>query len=80
MGDLTYAENVGMHYVRGRENGNREMHFECITRSFLIDECWITEFSSGYISNFVKHVWSTSPYMMRIDDELYAAQVWKKAS
>ncbi|GFU34258.1 hypothetical protein TNCV_4976201 [Trichonephila clavipes] len=31
-----------------------ELRYECITRSFLIDECRITEF--GYIVNIVKDV------------------------
>ncbi|GFV91682.1 hypothetical protein TNCV_4762471 [Trichonephila clavipes] len=38
-----------------------ELRCECITHSFLIDECWIKEFFSGYIVNFVKHVRSGSP-------------------
>ncbi|GFY09167.1 hypothetical protein TNCV_4663581 [Trichonephila clavipes] len=29
-----------------------ELQYECITCSFLIDECQITEFFSGYIFNF----------------------------
>ncbi|GFU23864.1 hypothetical protein TNCV_3331451 [Trichonephila clavipes] len=32
-----------------------ELLCERSTRSFLIDECRITEFFSGYIVNFVKH-------------------------
>ncbi|GFV27215.1 hypothetical protein TNCV_869451 [Trichonephila clavipes] len=57
-----------------------ELRYECITRSFQIDECRITEFFSGYIVNFVKHVRSTSPDMMLIDDETYAIHAGKKAS
>ncbi|GFU98892.1 hypothetical protein TNCV_3381381 [Trichonephila clavipes] len=57
-----------------------ELRYECITCSFLIDEDRITEFFSGYITNFVKHVRSTSPDMMLVDEVLYAVQVWKKAS
>ncbi|GFW72344.1 hypothetical protein TNCV_703811 [Trichonephila clavipes] len=56
-----------------------ELFYEYITRSFLIDECRITEFFSDYTVNFVKHVRSTSPDMMPIDEELYVVQVWKKA-
>ncbi|GFY05144.1 hypothetical protein TNCV_3270161 [Trichonephila clavipes] len=56
-----------------------ELRYEYIMCSFLIDECRITESFSGYIVNFVKHVRSTSPYMMLVDEELYAVQAWKKA-
>ena len=28
-----------------------ELHYECITLSFVIDECRITELFSGYIIN-----------------------------
>ncbi|GFW18692.1 hypothetical protein TNCV_1369461 [Trichonephila clavipes] len=38
-----------------------ELCYECITRS-----C--------YITNFVKHVRSTSPDMMLVDEELYVVQ------
>ncbi|GFW06123.1 uncharacterized protein TNCV_4479151 [Trichonephila clavipes] len=47
-----------------------ELRYECITRSFLIDECRITEFFSGYIVNFMKHIHSTSPDMRLFDEEL----------
>ncbi|GFX18010.1 hypothetical protein TNCV_1576891 [Trichonephila clavipes] len=57
-----------------------ELRYECITRSFLIDECRNTEIFSGYIVNLVKHVRSTSPTTMLFDEELYAVHVWKKAS
>ncbi|GFV80077.1 hypothetical protein TNCV_1476401 [Trichonephila clavipes] len=33
-----------------------ELRVECITRIFLINECRITEYFSGYIFNFVKHI------------------------
>ncbi|GFV86489.1 hypothetical protein TNCV_2156821 [Trichonephila clavipes] len=52
-----------------------EMRYECITRSFLIDECRFTEFFSGYIVN-VKHVRSTSPDMMLVDQERYRSLSW----
>ncbi|GFX80571.1 hypothetical protein TNCV_498391 [Trichonephila clavipes] len=68
MGDLTYAEKADMHYMYGRANGNgRTVRYDCITHSFSIDECQITEFFSGYI---VKYVRSTSPDMMLVDEEL----------
>ncbi|GFV43960.1 hypothetical protein TNCV_492851 [Trichonephila clavipes] len=47
-----------------------ELRYECIMRSFLIDECRITEVFNGYIVNFVKHIPSTSPDMMLVDEEL----------
>ncbi|GFV64879.1 hypothetical protein TNCV_3847441 [Trichonephila clavipes] len=56
-----------------------ELRYECITRSFLINECRITKCFSGYIVNFVKHVCSTSSDMMLVDEELYEVQSWKKA-
>ncbi|GFX99929.1 hypothetical protein TNCV_259661 [Trichonephila clavipes] len=51
-----------------------KLRYEYITRSFLIDECRITEFFSGFIVNFIKHVCSTSPGMMLVDKELHAVQ------
>ncbi|GFV61949.1 hypothetical protein TNCV_4107531 [Trichonephila clavipes] len=33
-----------------------ELCYECITHSFLIAKCRITEYFSGYIVNIVKHV------------------------
>ncbi|GFX73949.1 hypothetical protein TNCV_397601 [Trichonephila clavipes] len=48
----------------GHVNGNGELRYECIPRSFLIDECRITELFSDYIVNFVKHVHSMSPDVM----------------
>ncbi|GFT38448.1 hypothetical protein TNCV_1195771 [Trichonephila clavipes] len=48
------------------------LRYECIMRSFLIDECRITELFSGCIVNFVKHVRSTSSDMMLVDKDLYA--------
>ncbi|GFT75890.1 hypothetical protein TNCV_851711 [Trichonephila clavipes] len=75
MRDFTYAENIDMHYMYDRANGNgRAVHCECIACSFQIDECQITEFFSGYIVNFVKHVRLTSPDMMLDNEELYAVQ------
>ncbi|GFW65607.1 hypothetical protein TNCV_3550301 [Trichonephila clavipes] len=47
-----------------------ELRYECITRSFLIDECRITEFFSSYIVNFTKQVPSTSPDLMLVDEKL----------
>ncbi|GFS99033.1 hypothetical protein TNCV_1890431 [Trichonephila clavipes] len=46
-----------------------DLLYKCITRSFLINECRITEFFSGYIVNFVRHVRSTQPDMMLVDEE-----------
>ncbi|GFV67464.1 hypothetical protein TNCV_4621451 [Trichonephila clavipes] len=46
-----------------------ELCYECMTRSFLIDECRITEFFSGYIVNFMKHVRSMLPDMMLDDNQ-----------
>ncbi|GFW40237.1 hypothetical protein TNCV_1696451 [Trichonephila clavipes] len=57
-----------------------QLRCERIMRSFLIDECRITEFFSSYIFNFVKHFRSSSPDMMLIDEELYVVQAWKKVS
>ncbi|GFV99311.1 histone-lysine N-methyltransferase SETMAR [Trichonephila clavipes] len=51
MGDFPYAENADI--VR---MVTVELCYECITRSFLIDECRIAQFFSGYILNFGKHV------------------------
>ncbi|GFW43042.1 hypothetical protein TNCV_1474381 [Trichonephila clavipes] len=51
-----------------------ELRYECITSNFLIDECRITEFFSGYIINFVKHVSSTSSDMLLVDEELCAVK------
>ncbi|GFX12055.1 hypothetical protein TNCV_2998381 [Trichonephila clavipes] len=45
-----------------------DLHYKCITRSFMIDECPITEFFSSYIVNFVKHFRSTSQDMMLVDE------------
>ncbi|GFT14348.1 hypothetical protein TNCV_4003511 [Trichonephila clavipes] len=56
-----------------------ELLYECITHSFLIDECRITELFSGYIVNFVKHVRSMPPDVMLVDKDLYAVQAWKKS-
>ncbi|GFY24402.1 hypothetical protein TNCV_1014501 [Trichonephila clavipes] len=55
-----------------------ELHYECITRRLIIDECRITEFFSGNIVNCAKHVHSTSPDMMLVDEELFPVQAWKK--
>ncbi|GFT55276.1 hypothetical protein TNCV_4611481 [Trichonephila clavipes] len=57
-----------------------ELRYEGIRRAFLIDECRIAEFFSRYIIIFVKHVLSTSPHMMLVDEDLYGVQNWKKAS
>ncbi|GFW11371.1 hypothetical protein TNCV_3808911 [Trichonephila clavipes] len=73
MGDFKYADR---HHMYGHANGNGRA--KCIMRSFLIDECPITEFFSNYIVNFVKHVCSTSPDMMLVDEELNSIQGWKK--
>ncbi|GFV67056.1 hypothetical protein TNCV_357401 [Trichonephila clavipes] len=54
-----------------------ELRYECITRSFLIDECRITEFYSGCVVNSMKHVRSTSPSMMLVNKDLYAVQADK---
>ncbi|GFS92877.1 hypothetical protein TNCV_1162551 [Trichonephila clavipes] len=80
MGDFTtYAKNADMHYMYGRANGNgRAACYECITRSFLIDDCRITELSSCFINNFVKHICSTSSDMMLVDKVLYTIQAWMK--
>ncbi|GFV03517.1 hypothetical protein TNCV_5060581 [Trichonephila clavipes] len=61
-------------------NDNARAHHECITRSFLIDECRITEFVSGYNVNFVEKVRFTSLDMMLVYEELYAVKAWKKES
>ncbi|GFW19432.1 hypothetical protein TNCV_1603261 [Trichonephila clavipes] len=55
-----------------------ELRYECISRSFLIDEYRNTEVFSGYIINFMKHVRFTSPDTMRVDEELHPVQTWKK--
>ncbi|GFS64451.1 hypothetical protein TNCV_3956101 [Trichonephila clavipes] len=79
---------------KGRQDGRRktciicttvqrvttELRYEYITRCYLIDECRITELFSGNIVNFVKHVRSTSPDIMLVDEKLYAIKAWKKAS
>ncbi|GFV51867.1 hypothetical protein TNCV_1322211 [Trichonephila clavipes] len=64
MGHFTYAENADMHYMYGRANDNSSaaLRIECITRSFLIDECRFTEFFS-YIVNF-----ETRPFHVTIHD------------
>ncbi|GFS71297.1 hypothetical protein TNCV_5050441 [Trichonephila clavipes] len=54
MGDFKYAKNAELHYMYRRANA--ELRYECITRSFLIDESRITEFFSGYIVNLVTNV------------------------
>ncbi|GFV02032.1 hypothetical protein TNCV_535401 [Trichonephila clavipes] len=54
MGDFTYTEKAVVQMVTAN------LLCECITHSFLIDECRITEIFSGYIVNFVKQVWWTS--------------------
>ncbi|GFY17689.1 hypothetical protein TNCV_1074241 [Trichonephila clavipes] len=64
---------------KARKMITTELPYECITRSFLIDECRITELFRGYIVNFVKHVSSTSADMILDDEELYAIQAWRKA-
>ncbi|GFY05268.1 hypothetical protein TNCV_2207141 [Trichonephila clavipes] len=57
-----------------------ELRNECITLSFLLEECQITESFSAYIVNFVRPVRFTSPDMMLVDKDLHAVQAWKKAS
>ncbi|GFV16518.1 hypothetical protein TNCV_4785801 [Trichonephila clavipes] len=47
-----------------------ELRYDCIRRSFLINEGQIPEFSSGYIVNFVKHIRSSSLDMMLVNKEL----------
>ncbi|GFV28921.1 hypothetical protein TNCV_3486631 [Trichonephila clavipes] len=65
-----------MHCMYGRANDNTtELRYERITRSILIDEYRITEFFSGYIVNFVKHIRSTLPDMMLVDEELFHAEI-----
>ncbi|GFX20213.1 hypothetical protein TNCV_1437731 [Trichonephila clavipes] len=51
-----------------------ELRYDCITLSFLIDKCRITEFFSGCIVNVMKRVRSTSPDMIMVNEELYAVQ------
>ncbi|GFU04981.1 putative DD41D transposase [Trichonephila clavipes] len=64
MDDFTYAENVQTHITcMVVQMVTAEQRYECITRCFLIEECWITEFFSEYIVNLVKYVHSTSPGM-----------------
>ncbi|GFX82286.1 hypothetical protein TNCV_972981 [Trichonephila clavipes] len=43
-----------MHYMYGCGMVKTELRYECITSSYRIDECRITEYFSGYIFNFVK--------------------------
>ncbi|GFW08324.1 hypothetical protein TNCV_1656381 [Trichonephila clavipes] len=57
-----------------------ELHYECITRSFRINECLITDLFSGDIVNFVKCPHPTSPDMRLVNEELYAVQPVKKES
>ena len=76
MRDFMFAEKAGKHYLYNRANGNGR----AASHSFLIDECRITEFFSGYIVNLVKQIRSTSPDMKLVDEELYGVQAWKKAS
>ncbi|GFU07598.1 hypothetical protein TNCV_2225681 [Trichonephila clavipes] len=57
-----------------------KLRYECITHSFLINECRITEFFRSYIVNFVEPVRSTSPDMMLVNEELNSAEAWKNAS
>ncbi|GFS84565.1 hypothetical protein TNCV_4607181 [Trichonephila clavipes] len=52
-----------------------ELQCECITHSFLIEECWITEFFSGYIVNSVKHVRSASPDVILVDEALSKPEI-----
>ena len=60
----------------GRVNGNGRAAYECITSSFLIDKCRITEFFSSSTVNLVKKVRSISPDTKLVDE---AVQAWKKA-
>lgn len=48
------------------------LRYECMTRSFLIYECWIKEFFCGYIVNLMKHVHSTSPDLRLVEEKLAA--------
>ncbi|GFV97668.1 hypothetical protein TNCV_2041751 [Trichonephila clavipes] len=52
-----------------------QLRYECMPRSFLIDECWIIEFFSCYIT-FMKYVRSTKSDMILVDEELYIVQAW----
>ncbi|GFY18109.1 hypothetical protein TNCV_2045181 [Trichonephila clavipes] len=79
MGGITYAENADIHYMYVSANANGKVALR-MYNSFLTDECQITEFFSGSIFNFVKHVCFQSPDMMLIDKELFAVQAWKKTS
>ncbi|GFX60314.1 hypothetical protein TNCV_4740701 [Trichonephila clavipes] len=55
-----------------------QLRYECFMHSFLINEYLITQFFSGFIVNFVKHVRSTSPDMMLVNEELCAVQALKE--
>ncbi|GFV63029.1 hypothetical protein TNCV_4590761 [Trichonephila clavipes] len=57
---LSHTEKAEMHYMYDK-NGNGKVALRMYQRSFLIDECRITEFFSSYIVNFVKQVRWTNP-------------------
>ncbi|GFU60044.1 hypothetical protein TNCV_1612031 [Trichonephila clavipes] len=72
--EAMYAETTDMRYMYSCANGNGATNVSCSV--FLIDECRIVEFFTGYIVNFVKLVRSTSIDMMLMNEELLAVQAW----
>ncbi|GFT38865.1 retrovirus-related Pol polyprotein from transposon TNT 1-94 [Trichonephila clavipes] len=66
MGNFTYAGRTDTHYMYGSANGNGRAALQMYHVQFHR----ITEFFSGYIVNFVKHVRSSSTGMMLVDEEL----------
>ncbi|GFW00148.1 hypothetical protein TNCV_2914301 [Trichonephila clavipes] len=61
-------------YSRPNVSGRAALRM-CHALSSLIDECR-TEFFSGYIVHYLKHVCSTSPGMMLVVEDLCAPQAW----
>ncbi|GFX19352.1 hypothetical protein TNCV_3014911 [Trichonephila clavipes] len=76
MGDCTYAKNADRHHMYDRANGNGRTALRMYHEQSMMPDHRIF---SDYIVNFVKHLCSTSPDMMLVDEELYAVQAWKKA-
>ncbi|GFT06200.1 hypothetical protein TNCV_1595961 [Trichonephila clavipes] len=79
VGDLTYAVNADMHYMCGCANGNGRAALLMYHPQFLDHRMPDHIIFHLFIVN-VRHVRSTSPDMMLVNEMLYAILTLKKAS
>ncbi|GFW79737.1 hypothetical protein TNCV_4361631 [Trichonephila clavipes] len=80
MGGFIYVESTGKHYMYGRANNNGRAALRMSHTQFSDQRMPDDIIFNFYTVNFMKQVGSTSSGMVPVNEELFAVQVWKKAS